>query len=139
MELGPLNDADVAVKDFGKKYRRQTGNKWEDRDHLLSIRWSKWRQAAAGAIVSANAAFISDADKAKMNIKDCMLDSPIRGLVDLIFEEDMFRKLVFWFRNGAGSDTVQILFVLYCTGLLLNFKMFMLSHFNFHFISLVVY
>jgi poly [ADP-ribose] polymerase 2/3/4 len=93
-EQGPFSDLKQAHKEFAKKFRAKSANKWEDYQHDKNSFVSKKGKYTVvemeddeEAVSAMTAAVGSNKPIAKSN-----LDADTKQLVDLIFDEDMFNS-----------------------------------------------
>lgn len=102
-------DSDRAANEFAKKFKSKTGNKWEDiqeGEDFVSKKGKytlveKERDAEAAEAMSACASAAAAAGKA---VKPCELDPKTKSLVDLIFDEDMFKSAM----SSMNIDPVKL-------------------------------
>ncbi|CAB9514117.1 polymerase 2 [Seminavis robusta] len=93
-EQGPFADVDAGIKEFAKKFRSKTANKWEDyqedKDSFQS-KTGKYTVVEMEQDAAAAAAMVENVGAAKTFLP-CQLDATTKELVDLIFNEDMFKS-----------------------------------------------
>mmetsp|Transcript_55329 Transcript_55329/g.83735 ORF Transcript_55329/g.83735 Transcript_55329/m.83735 type:complete len:918 (-) Transcript_55329:210-2963(-) len=102
-ELGPFLDASLGTKEFGKKFRSKTGNKWEDyqadassfvskKGKYTVVEMERDEEAAEAMRTAATEAGedITIRPPKPVTVAPSALDVSTKGLVDLIFDKDMF-------------------------------------------------
>jgi len=87
-KLLPFQDEDAAVSEFGKKFKSKTGTSWDQRSTTVP---KKGKYTLVEMKLEADD---GAAAKGSHNSKTrpCTLDGKTKDLIDLIFDEDMFKE-----------------------------------------------
>jgi poly [ADP-ribose] polymerase 2/3/4 len=99
-ENGPMNPAQ-AIKEFGKKFRSKSANKWEDRGNFVPkkgkytlVEMEQDEETAAKAMTTATSLVGAASPDGKIiprKVKACTLEATTRDFVNFIFDKDMFK------------------------------------------------
>jgi poly [ADP-ribose] polymerase len=89
---GPFSTAEVAIKDFVKKFKDKTRNDWSERENFTVVKGKYTLLEMAGdediEEDQVDAAIETDSNKEEA---PCSLDKPTQELIKLIFDNDMFK------------------------------------------------
>lgn len=91
-KMNPFVCLEDAKKDFEKKFREKTKNKWEEREHFVAHPNKYTLIEVQGEAETQEAVMKVDGGSVRTVVKPCSLDPATQKLITNIFSKDMFKN-----------------------------------------------
>ncbi|XP_049995461.1 protein mono-ADP-ribosyltransferase PARP3 isoform X2 [Alexandromys fortis] len=91
-KMNPFVCLEDAKKDFEKKFREKTKNKWEERDHFVAHPNKYTLIEVQGEAETQEAVMKVDGGSVRTVVKPCSLDPATQKLITNIFSKEMFKN-----------------------------------------------